>query len=75
MKQTSVCVVDGEGNRVWQGKCASISDEMEEVIRKRVPCAVRIALEAGPLTVWHWHALRSANLPVLCVHARDAKLR
>jgi transposase len=58
---------------VWQGKCPSIPDEIEEVIRKRAPHAVRIALETGPLCVWHWHALRSAGLPIICIHARHAK--
>ncbi len=23
LKETCVCVIDGEGNRVWQGKCSS----------------------------------------------------
>jgi transposase len=73
LKETSVCVIDGEGNRVWQGKYPSIPDEIEEVIRKRAPHAVRIALETGPLCVWHWHALRSAGLPIICIHARHAK--
>lgn len=73
LKETSVCVIDGEGNRIWQGKCSSSPDAIEEVIRKHAPRAMRIALETGPLCVWHWHALRSANLPVICIHARHAK--
>lgn len=73
LKETCVCVVDSEGNRVWQGKCQSNPGDMEEVIRKRAPHAVRIAIETGPLCVWHWHALRQANLPVVCIHARHAK--
>lgn len=73
LKQTAVCVIDGEGNRVWQGICASVPDDMEAVIRKRAPDASRIALETGPLCVWHWHALREMNLPVVSIHARHAK--
>ena len=73
LKETAVCVIDGDGNRVWQGKCASTPQDMEALIRRRAPSAARIALETGPLCVWHWHALRAANLPVVCLHARHAK--
>src|SRR5947209_20537861 len=73
LKQTAICVVDEEGNRVWQGKCASHPDDIAELIFKRAPGAVRIALETGPLCVWHWHALHDAGLPVVCIHARHAK--
>jgi transposase len=73
LKETAVCVIDGEGNRVWQGRCASCPEEIEATIRKRAPAAIRIALETGPLCVWHWHALREADLPIVCIHARHAK--
>ena len=73
LKQTAVCVIDGEGERVWQGKCDSSPEALAEVIRKRAPHVVRIALETGPLCVWHWHSLRDAGLPVVCIHARHAK--
>jgi transposase len=35
--------------------------------------AVRIGLESGPLSSWHWHELRKAGLPVVCLDARHAK--
>jgi transposase len=73
LKETCVCVIDGEGNRVWQGKCSSSPDDIEEVIRKRAPHAARVAFETGPLCVWHWHALRQASVPIVCIHARHAK--
>jgi transposase len=73
LKETAVCVLDERGERVWQGKCSSAPDDIEAVIRRRAPGAVRIALETGPLCVWHWHALREAGLPVVCLHARHAK--
>jgi transposase len=49
LKETAVCVIDGEGARVWQGKCGSSPDDIAEVIRKRASRVVRIALETGPL--------------------------
>jgi transposase len=73
LKQTAICVVDEEGNRIWQGKCASHPDDIAELILKRALGVIRIALETGPLCVWHWHALRAAGLPVVCIHARHAK--
>jgi transposase len=73
LKETAICVIDERGERLWQGKCSSAPGEIEAVIRKRAPFAVRIALETGPLCVWHWHALRDAGLPVVCIHARHAK--
>ncbi len=73
LRETWVCVIDGEGNRIWQGKCSSSPDDIEEVIRRHAPRAVRVALETGPLCVWHWHALRQSSVPVVCIHARHAK--
>ena len=42
-------------------------------IRTRAPQAARIGLESGPLSLWHWHALKQAGLPVVCLDARHAK--
>ena len=47
LKETAVCVIDGEGNRIWQGKCGSSPEAIEVVIRRRAPAVVRIALETG----------------------------
>ncbi len=72
-EQTSVCVVDGGGKVIWQGKCASTPEAIVATIRARAPEAVRIGLESGPLSAWHWHELRKAGLPVVCLDARHAK--
>src|SRR3954447_12929079 len=42
-------------------------------IRTRAPEAVRIGLESGPLSAWHWHELRKLGLPVVCLDARHVK--
>jgi hypothetical protein len=49
--ETSVCVVDGSGKVVWQGKCASTPEAMAATVQRRAPHAVRIALETGPMRV------------------------
>jgi transposase len=68
-----VCVVDREGVVVWRGTCLSTPEEIAATIRTRAPGAVRIGLETGPLSTWHWHALKKMGLPVICIDARHAK--
>ncbi len=73
LEQTAVCVVDGDGKTLWQGKCASNPEALAATIRARAPAAVRIGLESGPLSSWHWHELKKLGLPVVCLDARHAK--
>jgi transposase len=70
---THVCVVDGEGKAVWRGTCLSTPEDIATTIRMRAPNAMRIGLETGPLSTWHWHALKKMGLPVICIDARHAK--
>jgi transposase len=42
--ETSVCVVNGAGKVVWQGKCASTPEAMAAIVKRRAPYAARIAL-------------------------------
>jgi transposase len=72
-EQTSVCVLDGNGTTLWQGKCASTPEAIAATIQARAPEVVRIGLESGPMSAWHWHELRKAGLPVICLDARHAK--
>ena len=72
-EQTSVCVVDGGGKVIWEGKCISTPEAIAATLRTRAPEAVRIGLESGPLSAWHWHELRKLHLPVVCLDARHAK--
>ena len=43
------------------------------VVRTKAPLAVKVAMETGPLAVWHWHELKAAGIPIVCIHARHAK--
>jgi transposase len=47
-KETSVCILDKDGTRVFEGKVASEPAAIARMIRKRAPDAVRIGLESGP---------------------------
>jgi len=71
--ETSVCVVDGSGKVVWQGKCASTPEAMAATVRRRAPHVTRIALETGPMSAWHYRSLTALGLPVVCIDARHAK--
>ncbi len=73
LEQTSVCVIDGDGKTLWQGKCASNPEAIAATIRARATAVVRIGLESGPLSSWHWHGLKKLGLPVVCLDARHAK--
>jgi len=72
-KLTHICVVDQNGTVAWRGTCLSTPEEIAATIRTRAPHVVRIGLETGPLSTWHWHALKEMGLPVICIDARHAK--
>jgi transposase len=73
LELTSICIVDGSGKTFWQGKCASTPEAIAATIRARAAGVVRVGLESGPLSAWHWHELRKLGLPVVCLDARHAK--
>jgi transposase len=69
---THLCVVDGKGKKVWQGKCLTKPDAIAKTIRDKSPSATLIGMESGALSPWLWHALKDTGLPVVCVDARHA---
>ena len=73
LKETSICVVDGEGEIVVESSVLSDPAALAGFIRAQAPQAKRIGLETGPTSTWLWHALRELGLPVICIDARHAK--
>src|SRR3954454_19798762 len=69
-KLTHLCAVDQEGKKLWQGKCPTDPDAIAALIRSKIPDATQIGLESGALSVWLWHALNNAGLPVVCLNAK-----
>ncbi len=72
MKETAISI-RRDGKRIWRGKCASDPKLIAELVGKRAPSAKRVIFETGPLSVWFYHALAEAGLPVICIDARHAK--
>ena len=73
MEETSVCVLDGGGNIVFEGKTSSQPDALSKLLRAKASDAARIVLETGSLACWLWHELRGRNFPVICLDARHAR--
>ncbi len=73
LKETSICVVDGDGNIVCEGTVISEPSAIAGFIKAKAGSAKRIGLETGPTTTWLWHELRALGLPVICIEARHAK--
>ena len=69
---THICVVDRDGNKLWEGDCASTPETIGKKIKKHAPNAVKIGLESGHLSTWHWHGLRDMELPAICIDAYHA---
>ena len=75
LEQSSVCVVDGSGKIVREGKVASEPVALIDYIRSLGLTLSRIGLEAAPLSQWLYAAMRDAGLAVELLetrHVRDA---
>jgi transposase len=73
LEETSICVLDEDGQKVWQGKISSRPMAIAKTVARRAPEVVKVGFESGPLSTWHWHELRALGLPVVCLDARQAK--
>ena len=68
VKETSVCIVDGEGRIAREAKVASEPEALRALLGDWP--LKRIGLEAGTLSQWLWSALVAAGLPAICVETR-----
>ena len=73
LKETSICVVDDDGEIRCEGTVISEPDAIAAFIKAKAAGAKRIGLETGPTSTWLWHALHALGLPVICIDARHAK--
>src|SRR4051812_34074315 len=70
---SSVCIVDGNGRIVREGKVASEPETLIAWLGSRGLRLERIGLEAGPLSQWLYAALRAAGLAVELLETRHVK--
>lgn len=73
LKETSICVVDGNGKILSEGSVTSDPDTIATYVKTKAASVNRIGLETGPTATWLWHELRTLGLPVICIDARHAK--
>jgi transposase len=72
LREISICVVDGQGAVLFEGKVAAEPVALAALIRAKAPHAVRVGLETGATSPWLFHSLTAAGLPVVCLDARHA---
>jgi transposase len=70
---SSVCVVDGNGRIVREGKVASEPETLIAWLGSLGSSLERVGLEAGPLSQWLYAALRQAGLAVELLETRHVK--
>lgn len=70
LEYSSVCVVDGGGKIVREGKVASDPEALIGYFGSLGLALARIGLEAGPLSQWLYAAMRQAGLSVELLETR-----
>lgn len=73
VKETSICIVDIDGNIISERSVLSEPDTISDYLVGQGVQLERIGLEAGSLSPWLCHEMRAMNLPVICIETRHAK--
>lgn len=71
-EQTAVCVVDGLGSIVAEGKVETCPDAIAAWLERWEASLDTVGMETGPLAVWLWNTLAAKGLPIVCLDARHA---
>lgn len=70
MKETFYCVVDAEGEIIFEGKTITEPDQIYHSIKKFLPETELVGLESGSLSHWLTEELLELKVPVKCIDAR-----
>jgi transposase len=73
LEASSVCVIDGNGKIVREGKVASEPEALIAWFSSLGLGLTRIGLEAGPLSQWLYAAMRQAGLAVELLETRHVR--
>uniref|UniRef100_B0T5T7 Transposase IS110-like N-terminal domain-containing protein n=1 Tax=Caulobacter sp. (strain K31) TaxID=366602 RepID=B0T5T7_CAUSK len=73
LAETSICVVDETGARLFEGKVVTDSAAIASAVRRHVVGqVVRVGLETGTTAGWLWRELIALGLPAVCLDTRHA---
>jgi transposase len=73
MEETSVCVVDGDGEIVLETSVATDPDALFVALKRYVANLRRVGHEAGSLSPWLQVELKQRGLPAICLEAWHAR--
>jgi transposase len=71
MKETHICVVDGDGEIVLQANAASSAEMIAAELAKGPACR-RVVFETGRMAPMLYHGLCERGVPVVCIESRQA---
>lgn len=73
VKETSVCIVDQDGNFIAEASVLSEPDAIAQYLAGQGRHYESVGLEAGSLSPWLCHELRTLDIPAICIETRHAK--
>jgi transposase len=73
MKETHVCVVDGDGEVVLETMATTLPEAIAAALAKAPSCQ-RVVLETGRMAPTLYHGLEALGVPVICIESRQAYL-
>jgi transposase len=73
LESSCICVVDGNGRIVREGKACSEPETLIAWFRELGLVMARIGLEAGPLSQWLYRRMREAGLAVELIETRHVR--
>jgi transposase len=73
LRSTNICVVDGHGKRVVEGKTAAEVADIVAFLDGLDVTVAEVGVEAGMLTQYLTYGLRFAGYEVVCMEARQVK--
>jgi transposase len=72
LDSTSICIVDQEGSIFREGKTGTDPREIFDFLKTCDVPLKRVGLEAGSLSIWLYHDLLAAGVPIVCIETRHA---
>ena len=73
MEETSICVLDENGDIVREGSVTTDPDAISAFLEPFRETLRRAGLETGSLTPWLCQELLAVDIPAICIETRHAK--